>query len=202
MAIKLFNLELSGNCYKVRLLLALLGLEYELVPVDLMAGEHKSPEFLQLNPLGQIPVLIDGDEIIADAQAILVYLARQYGDRTWLPTEAESMSRIVRWLSTSAGEIRQGVEFARRFHLFNAQYVNIEVATQQATFMLQQLEQHLTDKEWLELGHPTIADIAVFPYVALAPDGKISLEPYPNILAWCDRLKQLPRFIAMHGITI
>ena len=202
MAIKLFNLELSGNCYKVRLLLALLGLEYELVPVDLMAGEHKSPEFLQLNPLGQIPVLIDGDEIIADAQAILVYLARQYGDRTWLPTEAESMSRIVRWLSTSAGEIRQGVEFARRFHLFNAQYVNIEVATQQATFMLQQLEQHLTDKEWLELGHPTIADIAVFPYVALAPDGKISLEPYPNILAWCDRLKQLPRFIAMPGITI
>ena len=202
MAIKLFNLELSGNCYKVRLLLALLGLEYELVPVDLMAGEHKSPEFLQLNPLGQIPVLIDGDEIIADAQAILVYLARQYGDRTWLPTEAESLSRIVRWLSTSAGEIRQGVEFARRFHLFNAQYVNIEVATQQATFMLQQLEQHLTDKEWLELGHPTIADIAVFPYVALAPDGKISLEPYPNILAWCDRLKQLPRFIAMPGITI
>lgn len=202
MAIKLFNLELSGNCYKVRLLLALLGLKHELVPVDLMAGEHKSPEFLQLNPLGQIPVLIDGDEIIPDAQAILVYLARQYGDRTWLPTEAESLSRIVRWLSTSAGEIRQGVEFARRFHLFNAQYVNIEVATQQATFMLHKLEQHLTDKEWLELGHPTIANIAVFPYVALAADGKISLEPYPNISAWCDRLKQLPRFITMPGITI
>jgi glutathione S-transferase len=201
MTIKLFNLELSGNCYKVRLLLALLGLEYELVPVDLMAEEHKSAEFLQLNPLGQIPVLIDGDKIIPDAQAILVYLARQYGDRTWLPTEAESWSRIVRWLSTSAGEIRQGVEFARRFHLFNAQYVNIEFATQQATFMLQQLEQHLTDREWLELGHPTIADIAVFPYVALAADGKISLEPYSNILAWCDRLKQLPRFIAMPGIT-
>ncbi len=201
MAIKLFNLELSGNCYKVRLLLALLGLEYELVPVDLMAGEYKSPEFLQLNPLGQIPVLIDGDEIIPDAQAILVYLARQYGDRTWLPTDAESLSRIVRWLSITAGEIRQGVEFARRFHLFNAQYVNIEVATQQANFMLQQLEQHLTDKEWLELGYPTIADIAVFPYVALAADGKISLEPYPNILAWCDRLKQLPRFVAMPGIT-
>jgi glutathione S-transferase len=200
MTIKLFNHELSGNCYKVRLLLALLDLEYETIPVDVMAGEHKSPEFMKINPFRQIPVLIDGEQTISDAQAILVYLARKYGDKTWLPTDAESLSQIVRWLSTTAGEIRQGVEFARRFHLLNAQYVNIEVATQQSTFILQQLEHHLADREWLELGHPTIADIAVFPYVALAADGKISLEPYPHILAWCDRLKKLPGFVTMPGI--
>ncbi|MBE9048141.1 glutathione S-transferase [Pleurocapsales cyanobacterium LEGE 10410] len=200
MTIKLYDLELSGNCYKVRLLLSLLGLEYQHIPVNLMAGEHKSSEFLQLNPLRQIPVLADGDSIFADAQAILVYLARKYGDQTWLPTDAESLSKIVRWLSITAGELRQGVETARLFHLFNFKNINIETATEKSAFILQQLEQHLANREWLELEHPTIADIAVFPYVALAPDGKISLEPYPNILAWCDRLKQLPRFISMPGI--
>lgn len=200
MTIKLYDLELSGNCYKIRLLLALLKVEYELIPVNLMAGEHKTTEFLQLNPLGQIPVLTDEDLVIADAQASLVYLARKYGESSWLPDDAASLSRVIRWLSITAGEIRQGVEFARRFHLFKAPYVNIELATEQGAVILQYLEQHLAEREWLELGHITIADIAVFPYVALAPDGQISLEPYPKILAWCDRLKQLPGFISMPGI--
>ena len=202
MTVKLFDLELSGNCYKVRLLMSLLGIKHETVAVNLMAGEHKSVEFLLLNPFGQIPVLVDENTTVADAQAILVYLARKYGDEAWLPTDAEPLSKIMRWLSTTAGEVRQGVEFARRFYLFDAKYVNIKVANQTATFVLDILEQHLTDREWLELGHPTVADIAVFPYVALAPDGKISLEPYPNILAWCDRLKQLPEFVSMPGISI
>ena len=200
MVIKLFQHELSGNSYKAKLLLSLLNVEHEIVSVDVMKGEHKSPEFLKLNPFGQIPILIDGEQIITDAQAILVYLARKYGDETWLPNDAESLSRIVRWLSTTAGEVRQGVELARLFHLFKVKSIDIEVATKKSAFILQQIDRHLTDREWLELGHPTIADIAVFPYVALAPDGKISLEPYPNILAWCDRIKQLPRFVGMSGI--
>ncbi|MBW4537183.1 MAG: glutathione S-transferase family protein [Pleurocapsa minor HA4230-MV1] len=200
MTIKLYDFELSGNCYKVRLLMSLLGLEHELVPVNLPAGEHKSPKFLQLNPLGEVPVLTDGDLVLADSQAILVYLARKYGDQTWLPNDAESLSRIVRWLSIAAGEIRQGVATARLFYLFNSKGIDIEAVMEKSAIILQQLEQHLTDREWLELGHPTIADIAVFPYVALAADGKISLKPYPQILAWCDRLKQLPGFISMPGI--
>ena len=200
MKIKLFNLELSGNCYKVRLLLALLDIEHELISVNFMAGEHKSPEFLQLNPLGQIPILIDGEKVITDSQGILVYLARQYGDETWLANDAESLSKIVRWLSITAEEINQGLGLARRFYLLKSPTIDIEAATKKSTFILQQIERHLEDREWLELGHPTIADIAVFPYVALAPDGKISLEPYHNIVAWCDRIKQLPRFVGMSGI--
>jgi glutathione S-transferase len=163
MTIKLYDFELSGNCYKVRLLMSFLGLEHELVPVNFMAGEHKSPKLLRLNSLGQVPVLTDGDLVLADSQAILVYLARKYGNETWLPND-------------------------------------IEAVTEKSTIMLQQLEQHLTDRKWLELGHSTIADIAMFPYVALAPDGKIPLKPYPQILAWCDRFKQLPGFISMPGI--
>jgi glutathione S-transferase len=200
MTIKLYDFELSGNCYKVRLLMSLLGLEHELVPVNFMAGEHKSPKFLQLNLLGEVPVLTDGDLVLADSQAILVYLAKKYDAQTWLPNDAESLSRIVRWLSIAATEIRQGVATARLFYLFNIKGIDIEAVTEKSAIILQQLEQHLTEREWLELGHPTIADVAVFPYVALAADGKISLKPYPQILAWCDRLKQLPGFISMPGI--
>ncbi len=198
--IKLYGHELSGNVYKIKLLLSLLGIEYQFVRIDLMKGEHKSPEYLKINAFGQVPLLIDGDNILPDAQAILVYLARKYGNEQWLPTEAENLSRVVRWLSTTAGEIRQGVEAARLFHLFGAKTINIEVANQKSAFILDQINRHLADREWLELGHPTIADIAAFPYIALASDGKISLNEYSNILAWMERIKQLPGFVGMAGI--
>ena len=200
--IKLYGHEISGNVYKVRLLLALLNIDYEYIRVDLLKGEHKQPEYLKLNPFGQVPLLVDGDRIIPDAQAILVYLARQYGDEQWLPSEALALSQVVRWLSTTTGEIRQGVEQARQFYLFGAKSVNIEVAHQKSAFILNQINQHLADREWLELGHPTIADIAAFPYIALAGDGKVSLEPYPHILAWIKRIKKLPNFVGMKGIDV
>ncbi|NES86196.1 MAG: glutathione S-transferase [Moorea sp. SIO2B7] len=195
--IKLYDYQLSGNCYKVRLMLSLLGLEYETVWVDLDNGEHKSPEFLKLNSFGQVPVLTDGDLIFQDAQAILVYLARRYGSEDWLPLEAEAMSRVMRWLSTTAGEIRQGPEFARLYYKFNVKTVNIEVATQKSATILTLLDNHLSDRAWLELDHPTIADIACFPYVSLSPDAKISLDAYPNVVSWMERIKQLPGYIAI-----
>lgn len=198
--IKLYGHELSGNSYKVKLLLELLGIDYEWIKVDLTKSEQKAPEYLALNPFGQIPALVDGDIKLADAQAILVYIARQYGGEQWLPMNALSLAQVIRWLSTTAGEIRQGPEFARRYHLFNATYVNLDHAQQQSEFILQQLNQHLSACQWLECDRPTIADIAVFPYVALAPDGKIDLTPYAHVLAWIDRIKQLPGFIPMVGL--
>lgn len=198
--IKLYGHELSGNSYKVQLMQSLLNLDYEWIKVDLMAGAHKKPDFLALNPFGQVPVLVDGNTVLADAQAILVYLARQYGDSQWLPLEAEPMSRVIRWLSTTAGELRQGLESARLYHLFKATSIDIERATQKSEFILTQLNNHLQTREWLELGHPTIADVAVFPYIALAGDAKIALDQYPNVLAWIKRVKQLPNFVGMIGI--
>lgn len=199
--IQLYAHELSGNCYKVKLMLSLLELDYEWSNVDLLTGAHKQPKFLALNPFGQVPVLVDGDTVLADAQAILVYLARQYGGESWLPLEAEPMSRVVRWLSTTAGEIRQGPESTRLYHLFKATSISLERATQKSEFILTQLNNHLADREWLEVGHPTIADVAVFPYVALSRDGKIDLDSYPRVLAWIDRVKRLPGFVGMIGIT-
>lgn len=198
--IQLYGHELSGNSYKAKLMLSLLSLNYEWIQVDLLKGAHKQPEFLALNPFGQVPVLVDGDVVLPDAQAILVYLARQYGDESWLPLKAESLSRVVRWLSTTAGEIRQGPESARLHHLFKVTSIELKRVTQRTEFILTQLNQHLAEREWLELGHPTIADIAVFPYVALAHDGKVDLSHYANVLEWLDRIKHLPGFITMSGI--
>lgn len=200
--IQLYGHELSGNSYKAKLMLSLLGLEYEWIKVDLLTGAHKQPDFLALNPFGQVPVLVDGETVLADAQAILVYLARQYGGESWLPLEAEPLSRVVRWLSTTAGEVRQGPESARLYHRFKATSINLERALQKSEFILTQLNDHLAKHEWLELGHPTIADVAVFPYIALAPDGNIDLTPYPNVIAWSDRIKQLPGFVGMIGIEL
>lgn len=201
MTVKLYGHELSGNSYKAQLLLELLGVEYEFVRVDLMKGAHKQPDFLALNPFGQVPVLVDGDIVLPDAQAILTYLARRYGNETWLPLEAEPLARVMRWLSTTASEIRQGPESARLYHLFGAKSINIEAATQKSTTILGLLDAHLRDREWLAGDRPTIADIAAFPYVALAPDGQVSLAEYPQVLAWIERIKTLPGFVGMAGIA-
>ena len=106
----------------------------------------------------------------------------------------------MRWLSTTTGEIRQGPEFARRFYLLNATSINIEQANKKADFILAQINRHLQQREWLELNCPTIADIAAFPYIALAPDVKISLDKYPHILTWIERVKHLLGFVGMPGI--
>ncbi|NJN71939.1 MAG: glutathione S-transferase [Limnothrix sp. RL_2_0] len=200
--ITLYGHELSGNVYKVRLFLELLNVEYEFVKVDLMKGEHKKPPFLAINPFGQVPALVDGENTVLDAQAILVYLARTYGDENWLPTEAIALSSVIRWLSTTAGEVRQGPESARLYHLFKMKTINIDRAIEKSNLILKQLNDHLEGQDWLEFGRPTIADIAVFPYVALAPDGDISLDEYPNVLAWIERIKHLPNFIGMRSIEV
>ncbi|MFQ4138274.1 glutathione S-transferase family protein [Nodosilinea sp. PGN35] len=198
--IQLYGHDLSGNSYKVRLFLALLGLDYDWIKVDLMQGAHKAPAFLALNPFGQVPLLVDGEVTLADAQAILVYLARQYGGEDWLPTDALPLAQVVRWLSTTAGEVRQGPEHARLYHLFKVGDINIDRAHQKAEHILTQLDQRLHNRPWLEFDRPTIADVAVFPYVALARDGKVDLDTYPNLLGWIDRIKQLPGFVPMVGI--
>jgi glutathione S-transferase len=199
--LKLYDFPLSGNCYKVRLFLSLLVLEYESIPVDLRGGEHKRAPFLQLNPLGQVPVFIDDEVVIRDSQAILVYLARRYSREDWLPIDAASMGKVTEWLSTAAIEIANVLAATRRHYLFGTK-VDIELLEKQAHVLLKIIDAHLTERHWLALDHPTIADLACFPYIALAGDAKISLETYPHIRTWINRIKQLPGFIVMPGVTV
>ncbi|MGB3695613.1 MAG: glutathione S-transferase N-terminal domain-containing protein [Spirulinaceae cyanobacterium] len=198
---KLHDLELSGNCYKIRLFLSLLDIKYELVSVDFMAGQHKSSEFLQLNPLGQIPVLEDDDLILRDSQAILVYLAKKYGGEAWFPSDSAGMAQVTQWLSIATNEIARSCNDARLNQKFGFA-VDLEAAQQKAESILNIIEQHLKQRQWLALDRPTIADIACFPYIALSPEGGIFLDKYLAINQWCDRIKKLPLFMGMPGITM
>ncbi len=196
---KLHDLELSGNCYKVRLFSALLGLDVEVVPVDFMGGAHKTPAFLEKNPFGEIPVLEDGDFILRDSQAILVYLARKYGGETWLPTDPAGMAEVMIWLMAAENEIARGPNDARLHDKFGFP-IDVEKARENAARILGLMEARLSKNDWLALDRPTIADIACMPYVALSHEGGVSLDPYPAIRAWIARIKALPGFVSMPAL--
>jgi glutathione S-transferase len=187
----------SGNSYKVRVLLALLKVPHEEIMVDFRADAHKQPDFLKLNPRGQVPVLVDGDVVLWDSAACLVYLARKYGGEQWLPTPPAEMAQVMNWLAFSGNEMLFGLQYARRGVLRNIYTAgNLEQCQAAGRIALNVLEQRLKDNEWLALGHPTIADIACFPYAETAPEGKIPLDTYPATVAWLARCKALPGWAA------
>lgn len=203
--IKLYDYVLSGSCYKVRLMLSILGQEYETVSVDYYPGrDHKKPEFFEINPLGQLPALEDGDLTLRDAQAILVYLAAKYDSaRTWYPEDAETQGRIAMWLAFAGGEIMNSS--AARLHDmlgYDFDILKVRAAAHEA---FRVLDDHLTDREidgadWIVGNAPTVADIACFPYVAISGDGGIELDDYHAIRRWLARVKTIPGFIVMPGV--
>lgn len=196
---KLYHAELSGNSHKVRLMLSLLGMAHDRVLVNVAAREHKSAGFLQLNPLGQVPVLVDGDTVIRDSQAILVYLARKDGREDWLPLEAEPMAKVMQWLSFAANEIHSSLFIARLHFRFGMDF-DWETAQNKGKQVLQVMDDHLQGRDWLACDRPTIADVACYPYVGLAPEGKVSLEVYPNVVGWIERIQQLSGYEGMPGL--
>jgi glutathione S-transferase len=198
--ITLYDAVQSGNAYKVRLMLSLLGLQHELKPVDLKSGQHKTPDYLKLNPLGQVPCLTDGDVTLRDSQAILVYLGAKYGGEQWLPLDPFGLAVVHQWLSNAANEIARGPSLARACRKFGR--TGYDGAKAMADAFLPELEKHLAKNDWLALGRPTIADIACYPYVGLAPEGDIPLAPYPAIRAWCHRIERLPGYQPMPGLPV
>ncbi|BBL70546.1 glutathione S-transferase family protein [Methylogaea oryzae] len=196
---KLYDMELSGNCYKIRLFCALLGLDCESVAVDLFKGEQKSAAFLQLNPRGQVPVLDDGGTVVWDSMAILVYLAKKYGGESWLPGEAEALARVMQWLALSENEILYGLARARVIKLFNRPG-DLAQCQQLGKAGLAVLESRLANGSWLAGDGPTIADIACYPYVALAPEGDVALDDYPQVRQWIARIQALPGYVGMPGL--
>lgn len=200
--IRLYRFALSGHCHRAELMLSLLELPYEAVDVNLPGKEHKSPEFLRRNPLGQVPVIEDGGAIIADSNAILVYLAGRY-DTTgrWYPREPAASARVQQWLSIAAGPLAFGAAAARVIKVFGAP-LDWERAATIASDLFGQLERHLEHREFLASDHPTIADVALYSYTAHVPEGGISLAPYPAIRAWLARVEALPRFVPMRKSPI
>lgn len=195
MSLTLYRFPLSGHAHRAELFLSLLGLPAQLVDVDLRQGAHKRPEFLELNPFGQVPVLRDGEAVIADSTAILVYLARQYAP-DWLPSDPLEAAQVQRWLSAASGPIAAGPARARLITVFGARY-NAEETIAQAHALLRVVESELGDRAWLVGERASIADIAAYTYIAHAPEGNVDLSPYPALRAWLQRIEALPGFVPM-----
>ena len=193
---KLYDFPLSGNCHKIRMMLAMLDLDYEIETIDILNGDQNTPEFLALNPMHKVPVLEDNGLILADSAAILVYLARKYGREDLYPDDPAAMAQIQKWLSFSANEVFNGLALARAMVIFNRP-LDEKAVHAVADIALETLESRLTVAEWLALDRPTLADIACYPYASRIEEGNISLEEFPAIRAWFARVEDLPGFLPM-----
>ena len=191
---KLYSFRLSGHSHRVRLFLSLLGVDNEEIEVNLAAGAHKQPEFLEINAFGQVPVLDDGGIVIPDANAILVYLAKKFGRTDWLPEDAAGAAAVQRWLSVAAGQLAHGPAQARLITVFKAPYRPDEVIPR-AHAILRLIDGQLGRTAHICGAVPTIADIALYSYVARAPEGNVELTDYVNIQRWLGQIESLPGFV-------
>ncbi|MCU0117196.1 glutathione S-transferase [Pseudomonas sp. B2M1-30] len=194
--IKFYNFPRSGHAHRVELMLSLLQLPTETIFVDLAKGEHKQPAFLAINSFGQVPVIDDGGVVLADSNAILVYLAQKYGNGRWLPSDPVGAARVQRWLSIAAGPIAFGPAAARLITVFGAQ-LNADELITRAHNLLKVMDLELGKTPYLAGDEPTIADISGYSYIAHAPEGNVSLDDYANVRAWLARVEALPGFVGM-----
>jgi glutathione S-transferase len=196
--ITVYNSSISGHCHRVRLFLSLLGLPFEVVEVDLRARAQRSPEFLRLNPFGQVPVIQDGEVTLADSNAILLYLNERYAPdpARWLPRDPLGAARVQRWLSVAAGPLAQGPSMARVIVLFGLATDPSDVIARSHN-LLKVMEQELAGRPFLAGEDATLADIANYSYVAHVPEGNVSLADYPQVRGWLARIEALPGFVPM-----
>jgi glutathione S-transferase len=194
-SIKLYGGKLSGHSHRVELLLGLLSLPYELIATS--PADRNTPEFLAMNPFGQIPVIEDDGVIVADSNAIVVYLAQRYDEkRTWLPGDPVGAAAVQRWLSVAAGQLAYGPATARLGTVFKMPVDQLQAA-EIAGRLFSVMDSYLARRRFLAADHPTVADLACYSYTRAAPDGGIVLSSYPNIVAWLERLEALPKFQRM-----
>jgi glutathione S-transferase len=198
--IKLYDFPLSGHAHRARLMLSLLGLEHELIHVDLKSGEQRDASFLALNPFGTVPVLVDGDVVLRESTAILTYLARAYGP-DWYPIQPAAQAEVQTWLATANKEVAIGPGAARLVTVFGADLDHPALITKSHA-LLTIIDGHLADRNWLALGKPTIADVAAYSYIAHAPEGHVSLADYANVQRWLANIRKLPGFVGMPATQV
>jgi glutathione S-transferase len=197
--IELYEFSLSGHCHKVRLMLSFLELSHNSISVNGSDLEHKSSKFLAMNPFGQLPILKDNDLIIRDSQAILVYLAHRYGGAQWWPNDSVTLSKITEWLFTSCNEVARGPN-ALRLHYKFGRLINLVESEQITEALLNIMNDRLTRHDWIAIDAVSIADVALYPYIALAHEGHVDLARFPSVVAWLARFKALPKYVSMPGM--
>ncbi|CAO3430475.1 glutathione S-transferase family protein [Azospirillum doebereinerae] len=193
--ITLYGMSLSGHAHRVEAFLTILGLRHRYV--ETTPDLRGSAEYLAMNPLGQLPVLVDGDTVVPDSNAILVYLAGRYdASGLWHPKDPVQAAAVQRWLSIAAGEIRFGPSRARFLTVWGGPQ-SLADAQATAARILPFMDAHLAARDWLAADRATIADLACYAYVARAPEGGVTLDPYPALRRWLERVEALPGFTAM-----
>jgi glutathione S-transferase len=202
----LYDDALDADCYAVRLFCSILGLQPVLHAVDVVpGGELRSPAFLARNPAGDLPLLDDDGHVVRDTAAILAYLAATYdASGEWCPRDSHFARGTARWLAVAA-DLRATAGAARACEALDTPG-DVPALRAAAHRLLRDLDEHLWFAEdegagWLVAArHPTVADLACFPHVMLAPEGGIALLDYPALRRWTQRVKKIPGFIAMPGI--
>ncbi|MEL6542091.1 MAG: glutathione S-transferase [Pseudomonadota bacterium] len=199
---KLYHFPLSGHAHRARLFFSLINVDVDVIDVDLANGEHKQEAFVALNPFGQVPVLVDGDTVVSDSTAILVYAAKKFGRTDWLPEAPAAAARVQRWLSVASGELAAGPGAARLITVFGADF-DTDKTIAKAHAVLTLIEAEFDGRNWIIGGaQPTIADVALYSYISGAPEGNVDLSAYPRINAWLERIEHLDGFVPFQKTVI
>src|SRR3954470_16462989 len=154
-----------------------LGLPFRFHEINIFAGAQRTEGFLRLNPFATVPVIDDGGTVVADSVAILVYLAHRYDqDRSWLPADPATAAEVQRWLSAAQGWLAFGPARARVVLKFGGKF-DLDAAQTLAQRLFQVLEAELADRAFLVRDRPSLADVALYSYTAVAPEGGVTLSP-------------------------
>lgn len=199
--VTIHGMSMSGNCYKPRLLLELLGTDYRWNEVDLRTGATRTPEFLDLNPNGKVPVLeLDDGRVLPESNAILCYLAE---DSAYLPTDRWERAQVMQWLFFEQYSHEPAIAVARFICLLldaaHPRRAELPGLLERGHKALAVMEQHLATRSFFVGERPTIADIALFAYTHVSADGGFDLSAYPSVRRWLDRLRAEPRFVPMQA---
>lgn len=197
---KLYDHPLSGNCYKARLLLGHLGVDYERVSVDIFGGEHKKEDFKKLNPNQKIPVLVDGSVTIWESNAVVLYIAKKYSPNPYYSDNPEEFGLITQWLIFGKTSIDPYLAVSRYFLKFlgegNFDDKQLVTLQQQGMNTLKILDTHLAENEFLA-GNYSVADMCCYPYILLSPEGGFDLEGFPNVKRWCGSIEIQPGYTSI-----
>jgi glutathione S-transferase len=195
--IRLYDYLSSGNGYKVRLLLTLLAIPFERVELDIVKAETRTPEFLEKNPNGRIPLLETEDgKLLAESNAILFYLAE---GTSYMPNDPFARAQVMQWMFFEQYSHEPNIATVRHWimHLGVSKERREMLAQKQKQgyTALQVMEKQLQNHEFFVAEHYSIADIALYAYTHVAPQGGFELESFPAICAWLDRVSQQPGHI-------
>ena len=194
---KLYNVAYSGNSYKVRLLLAQLGIPCEIVEVDILKGESRTTGFLKINPNGRTPVLDDNGFILAESNAILAYLAK---GTKFLPEDRQKFALVFQWMFFEQYSHEPFIATSRFWiqHKPDSPEKTALLASKRdgGWASLKIMEEHLARNNFF-VGDFTIADIALFAYTHVAHEGGFPLDNFPKIRAWVERVKTPSGFVPM-----